>query len=180
MLDMYQCKRQITPPPNSLCCAGNGTPPKGDVFGLPNYQLSITPRRGSVLAFQASRVKHVTRVAEEPGKGCDTLRTSLAIHHTGIKAAIAHHKACKKQQDSIQLEKEEIVKTRHALGIDRFGAALIKYCFDERVPCVSPLQILAVRLALPKEQTWHKMSKPLTALSLVSLSPLLLTERSLT
>ena len=79
-----------------------------------------------MLAIQASRVKHVTRVAEEPGKGCDRLGMSLAIHHIGIKAAIANHKAWKQRQDSIQLAKEAIVKNQHALGIDRFGAALIK------------------------------------------------------
>ena len=79
-----------------------------------------------MLAIQASRVKHVTRVAEEPGKGCDRLGTSPAVHHRGIKAAIANHKACKQQQDSMQLEKQAIVKPRHALGIDRFGVALIK------------------------------------------------------
>ena len=67
-----------------------------------------------MLAIQVSRVKHVTRVAEEPRKGCDRLGTSLAIHHIGIKAAIANHKAWK-QQDSIQLAKEAIVKTQHAI-----------------------------------------------------------------
>ena len=115
MLDMTQRKRQTTPPLNSLCSASNGTP-KGDVFGLPDYKLSITPWHGSMPAIRASQVKHVSRVAEEPGKDCDRLGTSLATLHIGIKAAFANHKACKQQQDSKQLEKEAIVKKRHALG----------------------------------------------------------------
>lgn len=98
--------------------AGSGRPPTGDVFELPEYNLSFTPRHGSMIAFQPSQVMHGTRASKDEGEDCQRIGLAISMQRRAINVAIAEHKRLKRVQAEKQQEDIARMTTRHAKGED--------------------------------------------------------------
>ena len=77
-----------------------------------------------MVAFDASQVKHGTRVPDEEGQDCERLGLAIAMQRTPMKRAIAEHKETKHRHAQQQATKFVEVMQRHIEGVNRHGGPL--------------------------------------------------------
>ena len=109
----------------SMLCgrAGQGMPPKGDVFKFSDLNLSLTPGHGTMLAFEPATTRHSTALADAAYPDCQRIGSAVSLQKASLYRAINAHADIKSQQAQIQSLQLQLVKARTQMGQRKNGEA---------------------------------------------------------